>query len=73
MTSSKFKNAGNFATSAVLSALVIGLHVAGVQLLIADQASSQNEAALQAQVAVAQDPVKPMVQIEGFVVTASRL
>ena len=73
MTSSKFKNAGNFATSAVLSALVIGLHVAGVQLLMADQASSQNEAALQATVVVAPDPAKPVVQIEGFVVTASRL
>lgn len=73
MYSSKFKNSGNFGTSAVLSALVIGLHIAGVQLLVADQISSQNEVALQAEVVVAPDPAKPVVQIEGFVVTASRL
>jgi len=73
MYSSKFKNSGNFATSAIVSALVIGMHFAGVQLLVADQTSLQNEVASQATATAARGPARSVVQIEGFVVTASRL
>lgn len=73
MYSRKFKNSGGFATSAMVSALVIGMHFAGVQLLIADQTSLQNEVVSQAAVPATQDPARTVVQIEGFVVTASRL
>ena len=36
MNSSKFKNTGNFATSASLAGLVMAIHFAGLQLLFAD-------------------------------------
>jgi len=73
MYSSKFKNSGSFATSATASALVIGIHFAGVQLLVADRTSLQNEVVSQTAAAATEDPVRRVVQIEGFVVTASRL
>ncbi|MCA3028235.1 MAG: hypothetical protein ING66_06505 [Rhodocyclaceae bacterium] len=74
MTSSKFKNNGSFATSAMVSALVIAMHVAGMQLLAADQeATYQGTIAREAANAVKPALAKPVVRTDAFVVTASRL
>ena len=74
MTSSKFKNHGSFATSAMVSALVIGMHVAGVHLLVADQAAMYDNTMASIAVSVQQtNVVKSVVRTDAFVVTASRL
>lgn len=74
MTSSKFKNNGSFATSAMVSALVIGMHVAGVRLLVADQAAMYDNTMASIAVSVQQtNVVKSVVRTDAFVVTASRL
>jgi hypothetical protein len=74
MTSSKFKNNGSFATSAMVSALVIGMHVAGVHLLVADQAAMYDNTMASIAVSVQQtNVVKSVVRTDAFVVTASRL
>ncbi|AMS33227.1 MAG: hypothetical protein ACK45Y_13275 [Betaproteobacteria bacterium] len=74
MTSSKFKNNGSFATSAMVSALVIGMHVAGVHLLVADQAAMYDNTMASIAVSAQQtNVVKSVVRTDAFVVTASRL
>jgi hypothetical protein len=74
MTSSKFKNNGSFATSAMVSALVIGMHVAGVHLLVADQAAMYDNTMASIAVSAQQTNVgKSVVRTDAFVVTASRL
>ena len=72
MTSSKFKNNGSFATSAMVSALVIGMHVAGVHLLVADQAAMYDNAVTSVNTQETK-LVKSVVRTDAFVVTASRL
>lgn len=74
MTSSKFKNNGSFATSAMVSALVISMHVAGVHLLVADQAAMYDNTMASIAVSAQQtNVVKSVVRTDAFVVTASRL
>jgi hypothetical protein len=74
MTSSKFKNNGSFATSAMVSALVIGMHVAGAHLLVADQAAMYDNTMASIAVSAQQtNVVKSVVRTDAFVVTASRL
>ncbi|MCA2998151.1 MAG: hypothetical protein ING75_06050 [Rhodocyclaceae bacterium] len=78
MTSSKFKNNGSFATSAMVSALVITMHVAGVHLLLADQAAmydnTTTDSTATATVTTQQaNVIKPVVRTDALVVTASRI
>ena len=74
MTSSKFKNNGSFATSAMVSALVIGMHVAGVHLLVADNAAMYDNAMTDSTVSTQQtNIVKSVVRTDALVVTASRI
>jgi hypothetical protein len=74
MYRNKFKNSGSYMTSALLSALAIGIHAAGLQLLIADQNVMLNEVVSQAKAtqtaAVANNAPE---RIDTIVVTASRL
>ncbi len=74
MYRNKFKNSGSYMTSALLSALAISIHVAGLQLLVADQNVMLNEVVVQANtnaaaVALSNTPER----IDTIVVTASRL
>jgi hypothetical protein len=74
MTSSKFKNHGSFATSAMVSALVIGMHVAGVHLVVADQAATYDNTMTNIAVSTQQtNLVKSVVRTDALVVTASRI
>lgn len=74
MYSSKFKNTGNFATSAMVTALVIGMHVAGVHLVVADQeATYQSAIASEASNVVEPTRATSVIRFDRFVVTASRL
>jgi hypothetical protein len=74
MYRNKFKNSGSFMTSALLSAAAISIHVAGLQLLIANQNVVLNDVVVQstaqaAKVAKSNAPER----IDTIVVTASRL
>ncbi len=74
MYRNKFKNSGSYMTSALLSALAIGIHAAGLQLLVADQNVMLNEVvsqakATQTEMAATNAPER----IDTIVVTASRL
>lgn len=79
MNSSKFKNTGNFATSASLAGLVIAVHFAGLQLLIVDTAGIVVHVPENEPVRIVEPvPAIPMgsgsvKQIETIVVTAKRL
>jgi hypothetical protein len=74
MYRNKFKNSGSYMTSALLSALAISIHVAGLQLLIADQNVMLNEVVVQSNANAAKVAVKAAPErIDTIVVTASRL
>jgi len=74
MYTNKFKNTGSFATSAMVSAFVLGLHAVGLQLLLVDHASYASSAAPQEQVVTPTNvEAKRVAMIEPIVVTASRL
>jgi hypothetical protein len=58
----------------MVSALVIGMHVAGAHLLVADQAAMYDNTMASIAVSVQQtNVVKSVVRTDAFVVTASRL
>jgi hypothetical protein len=74
MTSNTFKNNGSFATSAMVSALVIAMHIAGMHLLVADNAAMYDNAMTDSTVSTQQtNIVKSVVRTDALVVTASRI
>jgi len=74
MYTNKFKNTGSFATSAMVSAFVLGVHAVGLQLLLVDNANSAPSAAPQEQTVMATNvEAKRVEMIEPIIVTASRL
>lgn len=73
MNSSKFKNTGNFATSASLAGLVMALHFAGLQLLFADTGVAAAYVQDDLPVVKATVVAPKIIDIEPIVVTATRL
>ncbi len=72
MKTRKSYGSTNFATTAMLSVLVVGLHVAGFELLASNDAEMVNQMVAQSKVvATTQDVRQPV--IETIVVTATRL
>ncbi len=68
----KFKYTTKFATTAMLSVLVVSMHIAGFELLVTNDHAIANEVIAQSTVQPqAQDSGEP--QIETIIVTATRL
>ncbi len=73
MNSGKYKNTGNFATSASLAGLVMALHFASLQLLFADIGGSDAFAFDDPPIFATPAGAPNVIEIEPIVVTATRL
>jgi hypothetical protein len=73
MYTNKFKNTGSFAVSAMASALVVGVHLVGLQLLVAEHAPLPMVAPQEQVVDAKVVGTKRVAKIEPIVVTATRL